>query len=69
MHNMMLDGDDSNAIEEIIGFDFTKLIPGFLFGDEMMVGLECQKDFMKCVSGTLFKGGVEHMHEIEGISG
>ena len=64
--NNSMDDDDSNVIEEVIGFDPIKFVPGFILGDD---GTHCQKKFMKCVSGSLFKGGMEHSHDPDGISG
>ena len=65
-NNEVEEDDDSNAIEELIGFDPIKFVPGFILGDDET---HCQKKFMKCVSGSLFKGGLEHSHDPDGISG
>ena len=66
--NNEIEEDDSKVIEDMIGFDPIKFVPGFIVGDEVD-GSNCQKTFMKCVSGSLFKGGMEHSHDPEGISG
>lgn len=60
--------DDSNMIEDMLGFDPINFVPGFILGYD---GAEtrCQKSFMRCVSGSLFKGGIEHSNDPEGISG
>ena len=59
--------DDSNVIEDMIGFDPIQFVPGFILDEAK--GSNCQKNFMKCVSGSLFNGGLEHTNEPEGISG
>ena len=52
----------------MIGFDPMEFVPGFILG-EYVKDSNCQKKFMKCVSGSLFKGGIDHSNDPEGISG
>ena len=66
--NNEIEEDDSKVIEDIIGFDPIKFVPGFILGEDDE-GSHCQKTFMKCVSGSLFKGGMQHSNDPEGISG
>ena len=60
--------DDSNMIEDMLGFDPINFVPGFILGYDD-AETRCQKSFMRCVSGSLFKGGIEHSNDPEGISG
>ena len=63
-----MEEDDSNVIQDMIGFDPIQFVPGFIIGEENK-NSECQKQFIKCVSGSLFKGGMEHSNDPDGISG